>query len=638
MPTYSGFDVSLSAVNYKLVRDRSGALQIRWLSNPTEPGTPGRTGTIIVDNLHHGLGPNNVVLAGDIDVVSVSNGADVTRRGVVYFRGGEATDGANKVSGNTGSLETTRLFASSFQWEGDVFMVLPTKVLKVAGGAATYSIETPSGMGSNLIRGPGVLVRGNWLFGLESTAGVSVGHVIYVPDTDTWTVNTTGDHVKASIFFNAHSKVWALEVKSVNDKGQANWILKTAEATDDATQDISYIDLTLEISAPFPTAIHALGQWMLVFGAEGEILAVSEFPPNRSLVPPGNFGDDDTSWGVGSRWWGDSLLVPGSRGLYSINPSGSSMRGVDPQAVQPHPIPESRAVPSAIGPFGTDMFVGTREDSDGDVHVYKLSRYQDGTFYAPMWEWPASPLASAAVKAIEALSSGLVYVLWGNATDGRLYRCYGQPSGGGPSPFQSDGSFFHSSHADGGSHARKKLTQVRGHLRNADSGGDLSNGNRLDVYVRSSEQDEGTFNLAGQLTEEGEFSLDDINVTARKGRGFAVRVDFHKQADNNNEPMIVLPIYLDYIEIPTMGRTLEMDIELGGGLARHGITGLERMEVYEKLRALIGKTTTFINLESSDSFQVTVETVDAVDLTPATGRERPRTVARVAARVDSGPV
>ncbi len=632
MPEYSGYDLTLGGTSLKLVRNAAGIPQLQFLDAPDEDGQRGSVGQIVFTDMHHGLGPDRAGSPGGAGYVRMGAADTYTKAGASAGQGGwsamrpgrvESISALTNLTGLTGTEATEYTgnnsynFATAFQHNGDIYFVFPTNVYRIfSGGSGAEYVTFVGTLGTNKLRGPAAFYRGLWLIGLEDQNGASVGHLVFNTQANTWTLKTAGGDTKASLFYSVHGTLWAIQVDDVtsNTIGKSHWHLKHCDA-DDPTVEAGFVADTTNFVTPSPTAMHPLGQWLLVFGAEGEILAISEAPPPKALLPPGTFSDRDPEFGVGARLFGDELLVPGRRGLYAISTAGGGLRDVSPINVQPG-LPGGKPLrPACIAQYGPDVLVGTRTPAAGGIcNVLGLRRYPEGVFYHTLAEFSAIITGAHAVRAIESLPSGLTFILLGNATEGRIYSFYLPPPAGGAGQSPAGSRVFETSYAEGRTPGRKVALQVRGWLEAAVSSGNIN------ILC------DGAVTVMGSPTAQGPFA---INGAHPIGRTFAISFS----GSGGTWPVHLLPIEIDYMDEPVAGTRVQFDIESSGGLVRAGAQSQPRIDLFLLLKAFQGTVQTLAFLESpSASWSVVVEAVEAADSVPGSGRDRARSVIHLVCR------
>ncbi len=433
MPQVGGYDVTLGTFRLKLERDRVGALALRFLDSPDEPGLRGTVRTIEFDNLHHGLGGE---LAIQADRYTDCDEWSPFRPGRIELLGDtdNIEDVDNAPSQETGACETTKVFATSFQWQGSVYFILPSKVIKWDEPDSTWDEAKAAGTGENF-RGPAAFYWGKWYWGLEDDDGKSIGCVVLDTLDDSITIHKTSldaTRISASLFFSVHSYMWALEnTYAATRKGEAVWRLLFTDAAD-ASLVANYTAAMEDKHHPYPTAIYPFGRWVLVFGANGEALAVSETPPIKSLIPPGLVGSDDPEFGVGCRQWRGHLLVPSRTGLWGIPFDGIDLKSFNPHTLQ-GPIGKDIRRPSVITPYGQDVLVGTRSNPNSPytAHIGVLRDYPEGIIYNEVLSRELFSTGPNVLRAMEVMSTGRVAMLIGNATAGRIKVMGVPPVAGG---------------------------------------------------------------------------------------------------------------------------------------------------------------------------------------------------------------
>lgn len=650
MPEYGGFDVKLEHTNddatvttyhLKLIRDANGAPGFRITGGSEEPGTTGQATTILFDNFHHGIGGDVSIPTAAIaqwhaaDTTRLCNGFSTMKPGRIESIGNLMEPLGDSAGPNiTGPTETTRVFATSFQWQGKVFFILPKTVLMYEWSDPNWQIVATAAA-NQVFRGPAAFYQGFWIWGLENDDGLSIGHAFYDTEFDLVDVRTAGTQVKASLFHSVHTALWALQVTTVNPKkGAVGWKIKLCDEAD-PTPDANYIDQTLEIFHPFPTNIYAYGRWIVVFGADGQIVAFSETPPNKTLVPAGILATDDAEFGVGARQFGEFLLVPSRNGLHAIPFTDNRLRDFSPQAIQAR-LGREPVRPCALAPYGMNYLIGTRSAaaSPYKTQILSLADYPDGVFYNEFVRAELLSTGAHVIRAMEAISTtGRVLILAGNATEGKIWLLGLPPAIGGRPPallggvpFLSPASAMHSSYSYAPSRGRCIFTQVRGWAEGV-IGDPLKGAVEISVSV-----DNGAFQSIVVPRVPGPFIG---NLNKQIGRTASLGVTGTVVEDNGTDwPVILTPIMLDVIEEPASGFRLQFDIMAGGGVRRMGARTDKMEDLAQALHDLEGLPNSKATIiESSVEYDVIVEEVQMQQRKAATGRERTEAIIRLVAKV-----
>ena len=645
MPDAGGFDVVLNTaagdLELKLARNK-GALALQFLASQHEPGVRGAVGTIPFDNLHRGIG-SELSEGADRHVKSLNWSS--MRPGRLEMLGNRLTleDTNNPGVIDVGPTETTRIFAGSFFFRGtdSYWFILPDQIIK-AGHSLTasgwkFTTAPPADM---KYRPPAAFYQGNFYWGLENDAGKSTGHALY--DTDAVGVivnNAEADSSKnrGSLFHSAHAGMWCIEISTVDPKkGEVGWKLKFTDAAN-ATLDANWTVMGIERFSPFPTNIYSFGRWVIVFGADGQILAVSETPPDKTLVPPGVLTLDDAEFGTGARQIGEHLLIPTRSGLYAISYVDGRLRDFSPGAVQGRLDDQIMRI-SAISPYGTDAIVGTRSEASSpyETRLLGLRKYAAPDDRFAYNELMRAELLSSGAHVIRAIeidpTNGVAIILVGNLTEGRLVMMALPPPIGGRlvatlktgTQGLAPSSEFRTGYTFGPYPGRKLFTQLRGWAQKIVTEGNGSLVVQLSV-------DNGAFATIASITSEGPFVG---TAVSRLGRTAALKVLGTVTTDNGtDDPTLLTPMYLDYVEEPVGGFRLQMDIVAGGGPRRLGTRQDNREALLSTLQAAIGVTATIKVIESQQSYSVMIEEVQMVDSKGPTGRESAQAVISLAAKV-----
>jgi hypothetical protein len=630
----AGYDVRLTVAapafdkELKLVADQNGAPRLRLAESPDEPGSAGAAGTLIFDNWHHGLGAE---IMDQGDRVIECDGFSTLKPGRVEAIGNRfqlpETGGVNF---DTGPVETTRLYATAFQWQGGILFVLPKKLIFYNYPAPEWTTVADAAANRNF-RGPAAFYQGQWWFGVEDDTGLSVGHGRYDTDTGTLTVEDQAGDNKASLFHSAHSALWAVELTTVDTKkGQVGWKLKLSTSADPIPAT-AWEDQTVELFNPFPNAIYQFGRWILVFGADGQVLAISETPPQKTLIPPGVLATDDTEYGVYARQFGEFLVIPHKNGMHAIPFTDNRLRDFHPQNIQGRLLKDVIR-PSCLTPFGMDYLVGTRSDADTEkTRILTLRRYPEGISYTQMWH-NSLMTGDHAIRAMEVVpATGRIVFLSGNATEGRLDIMNLPPSQGGrPSNLLLGGvqgltptaqvvSNYQRTHSGG----RAMFTAVRGWAEDYPHVGTF--------FVRISVDGAPYTNMADIGTTQGAPFRG--TLASPIGRTVSLQLNLVQSTDNGTEwAAIILPLLLDYIDEPEGGFRIDMDVLLSTGPRRAGTMAAAWETDLVALQSLQGSTGTLKILERQTSFNVLIEHVSALPIKGRT-REASSAAARVVMKV-----
>ena len=356
-------DITLDTLDLRLARNKGGVRGISFLHAVDEPGEPGRVGTIVFDQLHHGLG-NELAVQADRYIPDASANPPL-----MYVPGSELP------------VEEAASFthASSFQHDGDVYFVLPRQVLKVlAGDGLVTVVFTPTG--DRRLSGVPAFYDGDFWIGLVDDIGVDDGHAHFDTSADVWNENIAGADRKSTHFFTVHGGMFSM----LRQTAPPLWNLGFTDATD-PDLDVDWSTIVPNRRGSVVTAMHALGRFVLVFMEDGQIVAAADAPPVKSLSPPGVLSDNDPFFGHGARQWGADLIVPGARGLLALNIDRLAGRDVSPRNIQGALGDRTFRPSSAMTPFGPDLLVGTFSDDGGPIDhvgsILVLRRYPEGVFY-----------------------------------------------------------------------------------------------------------------------------------------------------------------------------------------------------------------------------------------------------------------
>ncbi len=624
--TYAGIDATLGGQNIQLLRGADDLPLLFISDSPLEEGRLA-AGTMKFDEFHHG--PGSAVIDQDSDRYLPTNTyISALRPGRLELFGASTAsdllvDGVTETGAVKADSTNNQILATSFEDQGNVYFVLPRKVIKITAGGTTGAAQTVTGIGgSDYIRGPAAFYQGKYYFGLQDSTGVVIGHVVFDPLAGTWTANKNGTtHMKASLFFSTHTGLWAIRVTAVGtQKAQATYDVIFTNAADPTLTANWDTPIATSLRQPFPTAIYPYGKWLLLFGAEGEILALAELPPLLTLLPKGNLPSYDFEFGVGARLWGGMLVIPAVRGLWGL---GSVQRG-DFQSLSPINIMDGLGdkafIPASTGIYGSDLLVGLRQDSPlFETRLWNLRQYKDGLIYHQVHTFGVVLGANKGpIVAIESLVGGKTYCLIGNSAEGRIRMANLPPyDGGPPSGFQA-GTFV-SSATHGPTLARKRVLRARSWLENTLSGGASAS--------ISAAADGGAFQtVIGAGIAAGPISgTPAANIV---GNMLAVRVNF---AAGNGWPVILLPIYIDYLEEPRKGQRITFYCHTPAvtTVRRAGIAGSEALAFYATLHDFEDTVQTFTLLETPTTFNFYVETVEHDTDSPGDGPGRPAVALKI---------
>lgn len=616
------------------VRRRVGneALALRWLDAPEQPGSRGAAGTMRFDQFHRGLGPE---LAIDADRYQKSHGWMASRPGRVELLGDVSIPATIGGGTDTGPTETTRLLSHSFQWQTKSWFILPGKMIQWVRGAGTPTVAQSAGANQKF-RGPAAFFQGRWFCGVEDDDGQSIGHVVLDTDTSTWAVNVAAGKTKGSLFFSAHIGLWCLEVTSVDPlKGEITWRVKFCHAAADATVDANFEVLTPgTIYNVMPNSVFVLGRWLIVFSADGQVLAVSETPPHKTLVAPGRLASFDPEFGLPVRPFGKWVLFGSKQGFYGIPVTGIEIEDFTPMAIQ-EGLGKDVIRVSALHPYHTDYLVATRSETTSpyEARLLMLRRYGDRIAYNELLRQDFMGASGAyVVRAMELFTTtGHLHMLVGNATEGRLLAVGLPPPVGGRPPHTpaegwprmlSASSELRSGYSYGPRGTRMLFTRARSWVEDFPGVGQGT----MTIELST---DDGDFIEIVNVQKSGPF---DIPLTTAPV-GYAAALNLLATVthdDGTRWPVWLLPIYLDYIEEPKGGFRVQFDAIASGGLRRAGMRQEQREDLIATLEGLKGLPITTSLLESGTVYtDAVVEQVEAMDIKPPGPRERPQASVRV---------
>lgn len=617
----------------KLRRRRDNdALALRWVDAPEQPGARGAGGTMRFDQFHRGLGPE---LAIEADRYQKSHGWMASRPGRVELLGDVSI--ATTIGGgtDTGPTETTRLLSHSFQWQTKSWFILPGKMIQWVRGAGTPTVAQSAGANQKF-RGPAAFFQGRWFCGVEDDDGLSIGHVVLDTDTSTWALNTAAGKTKGSLFFSAHIGLWCLEITNVDPlKGEITWRVKFCHAAADATVDANFQVLTPgTIYNVMPNSVFSLARWLLVFSADGQVLAVSETPPHRTFVAPGRLATFDSEFGLPLRPFGKWLMFGSKEGFYAIDVTGIEVKDFTPMAIQ-EGLGKDVIRVSALMPYGTDYLVGTRSETTSpyEARLLMLRRYGDRIAYNELLRQDFMGASGAyVIRAMELFTTtGHLHILLGNATEGRLLAVgLPPPIGGRPPHTPAEGwprmlsasSELRSGYSYGPRGTRMLFTRARSWVEDFPGVGQGT----MTIELST---DDGDFVEIVNVEKSGPF---DIPLTTAPV-GYAAALNLLATVthdDGTRWPVWLLPIYLDYIEEPKGGFRVEFDAIASGGLRRAGMRQEQREDLIATLEGLKGLPITTTLLESGTVYtDAVVEQVEAMDIRPPGPRERPQASVRV---------
>lgn len=621
-------DVKLHNTELTLSKNKEGAQALAFLSGVDEPGDYGRVDTIIFDDLHRGLGNELVATADRVRAEGV--GADSaesfsTWKPGILMGSGQFANSSPPLT-DRGPGENVRVVASSFLHGGDPYFILPKRaVTGTNGGDGTWSsVHTTT----DYMSGPAAFYGGVWFIGLQTTAGYSAGHVEF--DGSAWATKVGGSDLKANFFKVVHGGMFSIREES------DGWDLRFTDDTPaNATLDANWVIIVANQRGTQPTALEAIGRYVVVFGQWGEIILVADAPPVKSLMPRGFLADDDTTFANGAQMWGADLVFPSRWGLQALNIPSMAIRDISPTRLQ-GALGRRLFRPSAIASMGADLLVGTysaavlKPSVANDIPSLLLLRnYPEGPSYTHLTELNVALFAGAyRVQALAyAPTTGVVSMLIGDTAGIESYvYLYYMPSEANAKPKEAAGtSAIRLSSSYGPSPGRKLALQVRGWY--ADHAG---LGTTIDVIA-----DVDTLVEAGAVATNGPFTLTGARVL---GDAFGLRLKLDLIAEgSDNFPRFILPLMLDYAEEPRSGDRIQIGVEVPTG-PRRGDAGVDApTELLATLQALRGGTTrTFSMLDpagASASWTVIVEGVDLAGGGPKRMREFPEATIVVTMRV-----
>lgn len=637
MPDRSGgYDVRLTVASpsfdreLKLVEGRDGQPRLQLADTPDEPGSVGSTGTLKFDHLHHGLGSQ---IEPEGDRVIESDGLSTLKPGRIEALGNTYQVPDSVAAYDTGATETTRLFATALQWQGTILFILPKFVRVYIYPSPSWGTIAVAGANENF-RGPGTFFQGQWWWGLEDDDGLSIGHCRYDTDLGTVVVESAAGDNKASLFHSAHAALWAVQVTTVDaKKGEVGWKLKLTTAADPILAD-AWEDQTVELFNPYPNAIYQFGRWILIFGADGQVLAVSETPPSKTLIPPGILAVDDPEFGVFARQFGEFLIIPHKNGMHAIPFTDNRLRDFHPQNLQGRLISDIIR-PACLTPFGMDYLVGTRSEtaSPYKTRLLALRRYPEGIFYTQLYNREFMDAGAHVLRAIEVVpETGRIAMLHGNASEGRITLANLPPSTGGrPSSALLGGvqglvpvGTLETAALRTRSGGRAFFTAVRGWCEDFVHTGSFVVQISVDGGAYQTMSNVGS--VAGAPFRDGLANL--------IGRTVSLKIVATINADNSTEwPTVLTPLLLDYIEEPEGGFRIHMDVKLSTGQRRAGIMTAAWETDLASLEALIGAQGTLKILERQTTYNVLIEGVSAITQKGLSGREASSAAARVIMKV-----
>ncbi len=617
---FGGYDIKLGTLRLRLTRT-AGAPTLRYVSTPYEPTERFGVETIEFDNFHHGIGPDvfetpdhvRWTFVGPNQSVITANPGRVENAGLRTLL---LTDGVADIGPTERFNGCSVIYACAFRFGNDVFMLLPRKLIKIAAGGTSGASLTVTGLGgAQYMVGPPAWWRDKFYWGLVDTSGTSVGHVEFDPTAGTATAFSTAGAFSASMFRTKGGELWALQVPpffvSSSSPQQAMWRMFTTHASV-PEKETAWRPLTTERWSPFPIALNEIGDTLLLFGGEGEVVAISERGELRSLVK-GATPAFDRGFGAGAQRWDDLLLVPSERALFAMS-GGGDLRDISPAVVQ-GTLNRGPKPATALAAYGDKMFVGTAPEADNStIRHLLLGRYSEGLSYTYVSAQFAAGPPARTPRALMVLPNGRAYMLYGNAVDGGIdYMDLPIPTGGAPLS-GSSAAEMQSSFTFGPNRGRKIFLGVRGWLEQALSGGASAN-----VLLAV---DNGAGQLVAAPTAAGPFSDNQVRPT-----GETISVILRPRCTtpaSQGWPVFLGKIYVDFMEEPTAGQRIEfvVDGRAYGGFARAGRQTAERMSLFATLKALEGQTLTLEILGSSGTFSVYVEEVAGADRSAGTGRER----------------
>jgi hypothetical protein len=608
-----------------------------------EPGDPGRVGTIVFDNLHHGIG-GQLSREADRYMAAYSGGmvAD-ERQGICHIPGMVAAGGTVVTVTKSDGTETVGPTNDNF-----LFSVLFEENEKIyhSGGLVLHEIDPATNQWvlkytnpNNDWRSSGrpVLYDGIWFRGLEFyNAHYSIGRW----DFDGTTAQAVTGGVQASYFAASSGGLFKIARASAS----AAWEVKFTDATGaNARTESNWVSMATGIRAPV-SGLAVLGRYLLIFTAAGEIMALGEAPPIKTLVPAGALTDEyDRKFGCAITMWGSDLVIASGggprtqgKGCYALNIDRLASRDIHPILVQGRIAGGRDLQPSAVAAMDSDLLVGTVTNKQSHATgpyvehaILRLSNFPDGLAYNFLGSYRdnLSPPRTGDVHDLLHFSNSTysrIYALFGGFAGGYI-SCTEVPHHGGSKPTAlADPSYVYTSSAYGPYTGRKLALQIRGF-----NGAALSTDTVEISLVPDADLSSPT--VAGTFGDAGPFVLSSARIVATT---FGLKI---KLPDDSDWARILLPIFLDYCEEPRSGERIQLGVAIPTGVRRMD-AGNEAVETFvatlQGLRDGTTKTLTLYDVAGTPStFTVLVEVVETAQNVLKIAREYPEAAAVITVRV-----
>lgn len=608
------YDGSLGAVNFRLARTGEENRPTFFVGQDVrEPGQAGQIGSIEIDSLHHGFGPEIAVF----DPRQYAQASGVWANEVGKLQAG----GYFLSIANVGAAEANGFhFPSAFEYGGEAYFILPSKVVKVDN---TLTSSTPITLSANQnFTGSSAWYIDRFYLGVENNFGIPVGYVTYTPGTGWSALLTT---IVASHFFAHRDKLWRA-------KNYATAGAVVIDYTDSATPsvDTNWINLGRIDTGARCTGLFALGQRLLVFKSGGQILGFDE---NRRIVTlhETNHLFRTPDWGYGVAQWNGQILVPHENGLLAIDLdtlrakdiSISSLQGVTTNAIIDVAGVQRGVMPGALKSVGRQLFMGTRAPYPS---LWTLQNYSDGLYWNRLQALGSVGHIRAIGTVRKASDSSVWLVTLSSTGDLAAINLPSGDTANQPATVQTLGEIYTSFYPGSGDAGlvTKQFLQVRGYAFGMGSLND-----QWEVYAAV---DQGSFFNLGTITTNGPFSLA-FPSTLAFSAGRNVRLRFRWGTAVNYEtrsgkawPTIALPAWVDFEYQPSAMDFVRLIIDYSSSGAAN------IWEIYDGIRALRGTVQTLTMNDSAQAWTVFVEQVERTKIRILDGAGADREVVSVLVR------
>jgi len=633
-----------AAPSYKLAAHTSGSLGIDYVNHPEEPGTPGRVGTIVFDDLFKGIG-GELADNGDRRRYNTNAmGMAVSAPAWTHVPGLALAPGlTTQLTG--GPALGFEPVVCSFQWNDNVFFVMQTRVLQIAPLAGTWTVMAGSTLGSGRVYTGQPALFGKYIkVGIETAAadGVSDGFANYNTVTNTWAFEfTAAGRTIASFFLAANGGLYKLLRGKVTPTDATApedvWALYFTQSKD-AYAEGNYSSIVNDVLSPRATGLAVFGRFILVFNRRGEVQMVGEALPIKSLVQQGLLVENDDLFGHGCRPWGADLIIPSSSGrLFALNLDSLGIRDIGVAPIQGTTGRSAFAAHSTCN-YGADLVVGTRGLITGIADMFPalllLKNYPEnvGPRYNPIAQTASVASQEGRVSAMEFVNNSkeIIWIVADGTHSTEIFKTKVADLLGRDPSFPFGGIFqagaLRTADAHGQFPGRKLALGVRGAAAIAASVGSYT----LKVFADFS----NTPATAGSVSAAGPFYLSGARPV---GASFSLGVEFPTRGVGDDWPRLNLPLYLDYMELPRTGDRIKLLIEASSVTRRLAEQSLSKEEILAALRALrdgATRTLEFLGAAGTPAaFTVLIESVTATDANPNLYRDYPGAVAEVFLKV-----